>query len=231
MTVKREHLIQIDNKLYQKCKVHLLPIKREITYRVNQGDIYLDKNKLYINSKSNHNYHKELCNPQHIYITSDEEIKEDDWYLYWLDNKWELMKCRDQFEADNCNTHSMIASNCYKIIATTDQSLELPQIPQSFIEMFITEYNKGNVIEDVMVEYTDIHHICGLQGFNPNLKDKCPACDKEESIPIFTTDNTINISLIKDSYTHLEVCQIVRDVCNVLGVDSQYARDYIKENL
>ncbi len=42
--------------------------------------------------------------------------------------------------------------NHEKVIATTDKSLGLPSIPQSFIEYYITEYNKKNLIETIEVE-------------------------------------------------------------------------------
>lgn len=103
---------------------------------------------------------------QHLYILSDDEIKEGDW-MY--------------------NTHHNIISkgpgggNHYdkKIVATTDKSLnecnvcgmsngdhkmsckttsiitKLPQLPESFIQAFIKAYNEGYPITEVAVEYTD----------------------------------------------------------------------------
>ena len=63
---------------------------------------------------------------------------------------------------------------CKKIISTTNKSIQAlkfrnskleafskilngvkSQIPQSFIEHYITEYNKGNIINKVIVEYND----------------------------------------------------------------------------
>ena len=95
-----------------------------------------------------------------------------------------------------------------KIIASTDKSLTkylgtdgngfhesryLPQIPQSFIEYFITEFNKGNVIDKVNVEYEEYE---GKKPFerlldNPVLK--------------LNQDNTINIKPIKEFWSREEV--------------------------
>ena len=118
---------------------------------------------------------KTIWNKQHIYIISDEEIKEGDWFINDLN---QIKKCisRDtegyiDFEG-GFNTKP---SSCKKIIATTDTTLKitispylfpeggacqskdflLPQPSQQFIEKYIEEYNKGNVITDVMVEYVN----------------------------------------------------------------------------
>lgn len=133
---------------------------------------------------------------QHLYIVSDEEIKEGDW-------------CFDHFTQTviqfDGKYNDYIQDYFHKIIATTDLLLisnefssaapiYLPQPPQSFIDKYILEYNKGNVITDVMVEYESIGrmksggietHITELLKINP--------------------DNTINIQQIKDSYTREEM--------------------------
>lgn len=105
-----------------------------------------------------------------LFVLSDEEIKEGDWYY---DHMYRLV-----FKATDTSTHKG-GNNYKKIIATTDSSLyiqvskwfraddwggkeflttnvNLPQILQSFIEYFISEYNKGNIITEVIVEYEEI---------------------------------------------------------------------------
>ena len=96
-----------------------------------------------------------IFKPQHLYIISDDEAKENDLYI----------------ESD----HKGFGFIKYKIIATTDASLKvfidgngnkssheltksgyiefLPQPSQQFIEKYIEEYNKGNIITDILVEY------------------------------------------------------------------------------
>jgi len=77
---------------------------------------------------------------QHLYITlpqSDLEIsKTDNSWCLDLDTMGIYLKVGDY-----------ISERCEKIIATTDSSLNLPSIPQSFIEYFISEYNQGNIIK------------------------------------------------------------------------------------
>ena len=97
-------------------------------------------------------------------------------------------------------------SNCKKIIATTDKSLtinitrilgvtrELPQISQSFIEYFVSKYNKGNIITKVMVEYE----------VRNDFKDMEDALNGDAYKLKINSDNTINIKSIKDSWNKYE---------------------------
>jgi hypothetical protein len=105
---------------------------------------------------------------QNLYILSDNEIKESDWYY-----------CSDEsFGGIGQHTNqSFRCSACKKIIATTDKSIAciedvvsikqrrgltnhyptekwiLPQPSLQFVQKYIEEYNKGNIITDVMVDY------------------------------------------------------------------------------
>ena len=104
--------------------------------------------------------------PQHLYLTSDEEIKEGNWCLYNKNHNsrnpyWELFKCG---KIENEEMHPISKGKlllwCRKIVATTDKSLmtyiqptgtvkgSLPQIPQQFQE----EYCKAEGIDEVYVE-------------------------------------------------------------------------------
>jgi hypothetical protein len=104
-------------------------------------------------------------NPHHLYLTSDEDIKEGDWYLYKMGEFWELMQCMDNEEAERCNTHHLIARHCRKIVATTNPDLwhiakydgnqnieryNIGVIPQSLIEYFVEKQGK---VDSVTVEY------------------------------------------------------------------------------
>ena len=84
--------------------------------------------------------------PQHLYLISDEEIKEGDWY-YSAETK----------QVYNQNTHHNTVS-CHKIIATTDNSINvnypIAEIPESFIQAYIKAYNEGSPITEVAVEMT-----------------------------------------------------------------------------
>jgi len=98
---------------------------------------------------------------QHLYLTSDEEIKEGDWVI---ENSNIIVKVVSLFE-DNCLVKNNTAYNtnlklCKKIVATTDNSINvnypIAEIPESFIQAYIKAYNEGNTITEVTVEYEQI---------------------------------------------------------------------------
>ena len=159
-----------------------------------------------------------------LYIISDDEIKEGDYFL--ADNRlnttsnkglpnWVLCKCTKVKNSwVYCNEIPDEGHNgdwCKKIIATTDESLyykdtsknpkqymgsyismslgeNLPQPSKQFIEKYIEEYNKGNVITDVLVEYELVsNEEYFLNTINPD--DDVPYFD--ERLKINPKDNTI----------------------------------------
>jgi hypothetical protein len=89
--------------------------------------------------------HQDLVENQHIYITNDEEIKEGDWYLTFL-NKEVIGKPR------KCEDSNWNFSSCKKIIITTDQDLikdGVQSIDDTFLKWFVEnpscEFVKVNV--------------------------------------------------------------------------------------
>lgn len=172
--------------------------------------------------------YKKDCPFQHLYITSDEYIKEGDWFIhsqpsalyhnapieYTGISQCEEVKDNGDIKIVDGGVYTKIAT-LHKIIATTDTSLidgvrwgkefPLPQIPESFIKLFVEEYNKGNeIIDKVLVEY-EVEE-CGWDDGqilydidNPTIK--------------LNLDNTINISVpeednwfdnLPDSVIHIE---------------------------
>jgi hypothetical protein len=117
--------IQINNKHYIECDVVMLPTN--------------GKSKLYFDSdgKLQEGFDIQRTKPdisQHLYITSDEKPKENDWYLV------ELFKITGEsigLHLEQCktingvwvNSSDIISTrhieNCKKIIATTDSKLHL----------------------------------------------------------------------------------------------------------
>ena len=179
-----------------------------------------DNNTIYLN-----NFSKELIlgwrnarstnqTVQHLYITSDEEIKEGDWVIlnYRIGKSIDkaLPAClKNAFHnADFWNAENKTQNLGNKpIIATTDTSLrrmgdgivdialglEISYIPESFIKYFIEEYNKGNVITKVMVEYVQVPNSVFIQVLEaPYIQLK------------INSDNTINIKPIKNSWNREE---------------------------
>lgn len=160
----------------------------------------------YVNSE----YHS--C--QNLYFLSDDEIKESD-FGYNI-----ISKTIDVF------TDSLLQNKQYykKIIATTDTlgvsnltTGKLPNPSKEFIEVFIQEYNKGNIITEVMVEYENFDsHVLGLDRIKINPKD-----------------NTITIRKVKDSWNREEVKELLEKwVDNTQKhKGSLLLWEWIKENL
>ena len=138
----------------------------------------------------------------HLYVLSNDEIKEGDYCYSYKMNKIVKSTCDVSREA-NKNIGFW-----EKVIATTDKTLsqtnrtEIPQPSQQFIQKYIEEYNRGNIITDVLVEYELIsNEEYFLNTINP-----------DENVPYFDEDlkinpkyNTISIKKAKDSYTKEEV--------------------------
>ena len=80
--------------------------------------------------------------------------------------------------------------------------INLPQPSQQFIQKFVEEYNKGNIITDVLVEYELISNE-EYFGNTVNPDDDVPYFD--ENLKINPKYNTISIKKVKDSYTKEEV--------------------------
>lgn len=162
---------------------------------------------------------------QHLYITSNEEVKKGDWFI--LDNT--------HIKEANENTLQICGKeNCKKIIATTDTKLKvyeaetlvkasgfslktddilLPQIQQSFLE----EYCRRGGISEVEVEYETYDWDDG----------------SKVTIPKINLNNTINLSFIEEKMYSRE------EVKTLLFISMKYAdemgnrnaKQWIEENL
>ena len=231
---------------FKKAKVVMLPTNQQTKYLMVYSDVEKTKGKLILNGLKNDEY-KEY---QHLYIISDNEIKEGD----WLNRDNEIHQCFKSHETDiefKTNKDSVYFGTntfwnkkyCKKIIATTDESLyykdtsknpkqymgsymsmslgeNLPQPSQQFIQKYIEEYNKGNVIEDVLVEYGIIYKGRSCDLYNPN------------KLKVNFKDNTITIEKSKDSWNREEVENLIysamKDRCYTTVAEWQ---KWIKENL
>ena len=157
---------QINSRQYQEFDIVMLPTKNKtLLYTKSNGSLAtmpLDS----------------IGSNQHLYIISNDKLEKNDWC--WIKNHYgeEYVAIFNGKSFDIINNGGNFSpidyKNCAKkIIATTnilktgeiyhpqfiiDKSVieyTLPQIPQSFIEHYITEYNKGNIISKVLVEVED----------------------------------------------------------------------------
>ncbi len=152
-------------------------------------------------------YHSEHANSditwkdveyQDLYFLSDEEIKEGDW-------------CYSKYTNKICKTEKGLVRATkeiplQKIVATTNTSLKIADFPElsntayrslpqphiEFIKEYVDEYNKGNQIKFVDVEYTNCKNCINIEG-----QQNSPDCCTEFIIKI-NSKNEIEITISKD---------------------------------
>lgn len=242
--------------MWNKAKAILLASNQE----TNSLYGYKDKSLLFNYNKDFYNkleVEKEFTQHFHLYIINDDVIKEGDKVYH---PKLGIGEAKVEYETlcfyiprDEITGKGSLTTplernvpDCKKIIATTDKlilkisksinkeqfpNIILPQIPQSFIEQYITEYNQGNIISDVLVEYDEI------------LGDEAiiAVAFKESDFKLkINQSNEINIKTIKDSFSRDELIAFVKQAvidcerdeldCHVNG-DYQNLNKYILENL
>lgn len=215
---------------FKRAQVIMLPIKNN-----NKG--------LYLNPVPSinilHYANRRILNSyisQHLYITSDDEIKEGDWCIYLGLS----MRCFKVINAeDNKLYHGsreyFNKSICKKIIATTNTSLiiegklykttsNLPQPSQQFIEKYIEEYNKGNIITDVLVEY-EMRHTGWTEDQSEYTYD--------EFLKVNPKDNTITIKKLKDNWNREEVIELIKKAYYDAEIANcgDTVEEWIEENL
>lgn len=186
----------------KKCNVVMLPAKKQVN-QVNQGDLFINDTREHSwgtfqalrcerVTKFGHAWvgHGIQTYINHLYITSDDEIKEGDWC--YIISTTEIRRNLHGIIGSTIGSKLFLEKNCKKIIATTDK-LEyklirtLPQIPESFIK----EYVK-NPVDEVMVEY-----------------DQCNLAD-DYWLELGLINNEIIISPVEEKmYTKKQVINIV----------------------
>lgn len=220
-------------------------------YTTNDSNIYLkpqNSHLVIVTDTRVKRYVTALTFPkQHLYITSDDEIKEGDCVYNNKENIVEQITSKTQliFVLEENKENQTFK----KIIATTDTSLNiytwkqsnkkskpynvqqniettkkvfipLPQPSQQFIQKYIEEYNKGNIITDILVEYENIY----IDSFGTTIIQ----CEKDSDsylkqcefvtsrLKINPKDNTITIKKLKEVYTKEELCQVLEKYTSFL---------------
>ena len=187
----------------KKAKVVMLPTEKASEFGIHMNG------SLCFHPKAKWNLN---ITPHHLYILSEEEIKEGDWVITTI-SEIDVYNQIEKFE-NKCDK-----LYCKKIIATTDTSLRIggntgrrengisipiPQPSESFIQKYVEKYNKGEQITEVMVEY-EIEEI-----FDSNAApDTHPGY--EVDVLKISQDNTITIRQVKDSWSREEVVEFLKD--------------------
>jgi hypothetical protein len=249
-------------QVFEKHQVVMLPCKtaklgtimkciKEMPYNEDTKINTLAINKNWKVTETNGN---EYWRPQHLYILSDEEIKEGDWFIH-PDSSCFDKECKEVsiggYEIKQVSKtdehfvyHEVMAisksRNIKKIIATTDKSFRLteivkedgnikfpyitplPQPSQSFIEHFVEEYNKGNIITEVMVEYDMMY-----RDMTGEHKALMLVGTEYLKLKVNPKDNTINIKPKKEEWSREEVIVLLQKLAD--DIDNNY-RPYTRDN-
>ena len=231
---------------FKRTQVIILPTQNK-TYigKHLENEVYLSLYTWYLKTLNIPNERQ----GQHLYIITDDEIKEGDWFIY----NETLLQCKEVkllgksvlIITNSYNGYNV--DNCRKIIATTDSSLNayrreddsltyIPQPSQQFIEKYIESYNKGEVITDVLVEYINV--IPQSNGLRSNgiIMDEIGLTDDANILDVPKLnykDNTITVKKLKDSWNREEVVELLKLFENDIkkSINSDDFNNWIKENL
>ena len=198
--------------MLKKCKVVTLPTNEKALLQ------YIPESKsLAVRPYDRENPHNIIDNlgiPQHLYILSDEDIQVGDWVYLKHDtvssNKVQkVLKIRIDNGRQSIITKNTVdfVENYSKVIASTNPSLYLPSLSNAFI----AKYCKKGGIDQIMVQY-----------------------DTSEFLKV-SSDNTITIKSIKDTYSKEEVRDLLLELWDDVKNDQvhfdQDVENWIKENL
>lgn len=223
---------------FKEATVVMLPTNQKAG---NKGDIILLKQRTLVSATRNY-IAKQNENLQHLYILSDEDIKEGDWCIPGGASPLYIQKW---FVGEGLH-------GTKKIIATTDSSLVqpsnqefkylngnlkmviLPKPSNSFISKFIEAYNQGKPITKVMVEYETIED----EKWTNKAKEAKYSQETWEGIkklcvPILKVnpkDNTITIKRVKDSWNREELEKKCRSAFKAGGYHGIWNGAYSNED-
>lgn len=174
----------------------------------------------------------------HLHILSDDKIEEGDWCVL-LDSLGGIMSKPSEYLP---STGHVLNKHLRKIIASTDISLNVPSVPQTFIKEYVDSYNKGEVINEVDVECTECTcegweetYACDHSHDNGMGTGRATHCNIQRALKLL--DNNIIITNIKDTYSRAEVVALFRkleeernryypeDANSILPLD-----DFLKDN-
>lgn len=174
----------------------------------------------------------EFWKPVSLNIISYEKLKGGDYFVwkneihrYHSDAGYGIKTWTNYNKVDNSSiivNHSNVVG---KIIASTDVSLNLPEPSKSFIDKFINEFNKGNIITDVMVEYYSSDE--NMDGYVAMFGGRMLG----DTLKIDSND-IITIRKMKDNWNRDEVAELIKNFSFKFSVaTSNETHDWIDENL
>lgn len=196
----------------------------------------------------------------HYIIVDDSEIKEGDFVFQQNFEKTnnQIIKIETDFQAKIANdkdgsftknkiTHStepledVFISDTFKINVggfekgfNKIKQLSLPEIEEVIygynVEKMAEEYNKGNVITDVLVEYEEGKY--DLDELRERHLKGLPHSYSYSNLKVNPKDNTITIKKVKDSWNREEVINIIHQLRSDRVIkDTEKMNRWIEENL
>lgn len=192
--------------MWNKLQIHSLPTDESM---VLAGQLYKNGNDWGMCNTSSNRWSDFI--PHHLYLTSDDEIKEGDWFIDFGVLTGELQPTIAQAKPSSDLTFlNHPTKRPLKIVATTNPDLwykdlefggnplVVPKIPQSLIQYFVEK--QGNV-KEVMVEY---HEVFEVEKTSNTVK----AINKPTTIKLTSSGEIIWKPVEEKMYTKSEVSLI-----------------------
>jgi hypothetical protein len=225
--------------MFKRCKVDMLPTneKAENCFIWRHKELMWEKSyftQAYLNSIG--------AEARHLYILSEETPVDGDIVMVDCSTHIEGWKGKGiwKYHKAPCPIPYWGNPNCCKtIIATTNPSLVykisrplgvtqlLPKLSTGFLTKYAEEFNKGNIITDVLVEYTsltDMENMLQIEKYVP--EDTFQVSLKVDS------KNNITIRRLKADWTKDEVTEAFKSFNMKYGIaTSDELHTWIKLNL
>lgn len=187
--------------LNKETEVLILPIKGDETINCPIIKCIGYNNELKIINKSFTN--TRIWEGQHLYFLSDEKIKESNEFHWFYNPETKVI-----FKSTIQHFGTKL------IIASTDKSLKLAEPHPEFINEYVEEWNKGNIIRKVMVDYEETQGNCDCYYTKfckaPEHIKTGELCRDEQHIKLkVDKNNYISIAKIKDSWTKEELPEVL----------------------
>lgn len=135
--------------------IHIIPTDKP-------SRIHLDKRGKELLVYENFNKEDRYTSTHNIYITSDEEINENDWYGSFIldaNTKWKttILDCVVKADLNKTNEYLIepFSKYCKKVILTTDPELikdGVQEINDEFLEWFCSKNGKVDFVEVIQIE-------------------------------------------------------------------------------
>ena len=194
----------------KRAKVHRLPTG--VTHE-SPSYIYIDRfnnDKLTYDSHQSKEHHD--CTYFHLYFTTDEEIKEGDWYLY----NGGVHKC----------PHSMMGNENPKIVASTDPKLIAEGVAQPSQD-FIKAYCEQGGIDEVDVEYEYVRKGIRCMKFDISEQDSkcesiCNYCFQARGV---ATGNKLKVDPIHNTITTHRIVEKKYSIDDIEAYCDKYPND------